>query len=1268
MLILSLILTGFFAPLTLVVPMTSVAENSICARVKIEIRQEVTFERQAFDAHMQITNGLTTLPLEDINVDVLFTDAFGEPVRASSNPDDPDALFFIRVSSMEGIDSISGEGSIPPATAADIHWLIIPAPDSVLDNAIDTLYFVGAQLTYTLGGDEQVTNVNPDSIKVRPLPLLTLDYFLPTEVYGDDPFTAETEPSIPFSLGVRIANNGHGTVNDFKIDSAQPKIVDNELGLAVDFLIEGSEVNGEVRQDTLLINFGEIEPSSSTIGRWLMTSTLSGRFVEFDADYSHANELGGELTSVLEMVDTHFLVRDVLVDLPGRDAIRDFLGKDDDVYRVYESDAGVTEVTDISGGSSLTLVSSDSGEVVYTLTTVPTAGFSYLRLDDPLGGSKLLAEVTRSDGKVISPHNGWLSKKRVDATWTHYLSLFDCNGTSSYTLKFIDPFLAKRMPEFVSKSRIVEKEGKEVSFKVTVVPDVRQKSAPTSTGSNAVQIHAGKLPVGAQFSNLGDKTGIFRWNPRVGQAGDYPLTFTATDGDLTTTTRYHLTITDAANVPVAQFTGSPTAGTVPLDVVFIDASISSDGIKHWFWDFGDNTSSTSENPGHTYEKAGTYSVALTVTEIDGDRHTVTYPEYVTVHKDGHFLPIEFGTLNADHSEQPVQFSKPFVDPVIVATVTGAADAGEPAKVSISRVTPEGFSIRLVEGPHTDATHPLEEVSFIAIERGTYTLENGSRIIADHLESSARFKPVPFSSQLNTTPVVMASLASADIATPAHAVITDVSAQGFEVKRQPKETEEDAPDSERINFIAWEPSVGRFGSTLFEVGTMEGADHTWQWYSYSQAFNSAPVITAGRQSQAEQGHATVQGRRTTAFGIEFRIAEPASLDSETGHPREQLGFIALSALTAGMDSDGDGITDLDEVMLHATHPGRADTDGDGLTDRDEVTVYATHPNLEDTDGDTINDNREIAFWGSNWSGDLDNDGSINLLDFDADNDGAGDGLELHYGFDPADALSRPVEPLIECGTLSVDHNHQLVRFSEPFVDPVIVATITGAAKDTEPAAIRISAVTPQGFTIRLEEGLYADTTHPLEEVSFIAIERGTYLLENGKQIIAGHLESSAESSFKALAFPSPLDTTPVVMATLASANDPTPAQAVLTEVNTGGFRFKLQQEEAMNTNHGPERIDFIAWEPSTGLAGSIRFDVGFMDGATDAWHSYNYNQVFRTTPLVTAIRQSHRESDPAATLGRHGTGSGIEIRLAEDRSLDSETKHVDETIGYIVIGQ
>ena len=53
------------AALTLCLPLPSAADP-ICARVKIEIKQELTLERQGFDAMMKITNGLDTTTLENV--------------------------------------------------------------------------------------------------------------------------------------------------------------------------------------------------------------------------------------------------------------------------------------------------------------------------------------------------------------------------------------------------------------------------------------------------------------------------------------------------------------------------------------------------------------------------------------------------------------------------------------------------------------------------------------------------------------------------------------------------------------------------------------------------------------------------------------------------------------------------------------------------------------------------------------------------------------------------------------------------------------------------------------------------------------------------------------------------------------------------------------------------------------------------------------------------------------------------------------------------
>ena len=508
------------------------AADSLCAVVKIEIKQELTLERQAFDAHMLINNGLSHISLEDVSVAVRFSDADGNTVQATSDPDDTSAGFYIRVDAMTNISDVNGAGSVAPSTSADIHWMIIPAPGASNGLESGTLYYVGATLTYTIGGETNETEISPDYIYVKPMPEITLDYFLPSEVYGDDAFSDAIEPPVPFSLGVRVKNSGNGTARDLKIESAQPRITENEQGLLIGFAIEGSQVNGETATESLLVDFGDIAPGTSGTARWIMTCTLSGRFVEFDADFSHSDELGGELTSLITAADTHFLVRDVWVDVVGRDPIHDFLAKDGDVYRVYESDRVDTMVTDQSASSTLSYMGTQDGRATYSLATSVNVGFIHVRLSDPYNGTKAIHSVIRGDGKTIKIENRWLSKSRDGQSWDYFINLFDVASTGTYTVTFADPMAVPQAPVLQYMDDVTVVEGDRISFIV-------QAGDPDTT---TLSLSAAPLPVGVAFTDQGDNIAIFDWTPAIGQAGSYPITFTASDGELSDTQRVVFTI------------------------------------------------------------------------------------------------------------------------------------------------------------------------------------------------------------------------------------------------------------------------------------------------------------------------------------------------------------------------------------------------------------------------------------------------------------------------------------------------------------------------------------------------------------------------------------------------------------------------------------------------------------------------------------------------------------------------------------------------------
>ncbi len=60
----------------------------------------------------------------------------------------------------------------------------------------------------------------------------------------------------------------------------------------------------------------------------------------------------------------------------------------------------------------------------------------------------------------------------------------------------------------------------------------------------------------------------------------------------------------------ADFTADPTAGFLPLDVQFTD--LSTGNPTEWAWDFGDGGDSDEQNPAHTYNKQGFFTVTLLI--------------------------------------------------------------------------------------------------------------------------------------------------------------------------------------------------------------------------------------------------------------------------------------------------------------------------------------------------------------------------------------------------------------------------------------------------------------------------------------------------------------------------------------------------------------------------------------------------------------------------------------------------------------------------------
>ncbi|MEW6071284.1 MAG: PKD domain-containing protein [Planctomycetota bacterium] len=127
----------------------------------------------------------------------------------------------------------------------------------------------------------------------------------------------------------------------------------------------------------------------------------------------------------------------------------------------------------------------------------------------------------------------------------------------------------------------------------------------------------------------------------------------------------------------ADFVGNPTTGYEPLLVYFTDLSTGTP--ISWSWTFGDGGTSAAQNPNHTYQVAGTYTVSLTASDgASNDTETKTGYIVVDPSVNAYTNPYNGSGIN------PVVYTTSDL-PVLGTTWTVQIDGGSVGAVGLSFV-------------------------------------------------------------------------------------------------------------------------------------------------------------------------------------------------------------------------------------------------------------------------------------------------------------------------------------------------------------------------------------------------------------------------------------------------------------------------------------------------------------------------------------------------------------------------------------------------------
>lgn len=257
--------------------------------------------------------------------------------------------------------------------------------------------------------------------------------------------------------------------------------------------------------------------------------------------------------------------------------------------------------------------------------------------------------------------------------------------------------------------------------------------------------------------------------------------------------------------------------------------------------------------------------------------------------------MEYGEVEVNHNWVQVNFEKTFVNPVVVAgpiSLNGSA----PAVVRIRNIDIVGFEMRIQEWDYLDGSHATEMVSYLVMEQGHYTLEDGTIIEAGVVETNAddAFERIAFGASFNVVPVVLSSLITYNGSDAVTSRMKNVSLDGFEYRMQEQEANAQRHAAEMADYIVWEPSSGVLGDVSYAVGkTANAVKHKLYNIGFDAPFDAPPVFLGNMQTTDGGDTANVRYTGKTGFSVDVLIDEEKSKNTETNHTSEEVGYMVLA---------------------------------------------------------------------------------------------------------------------------------------------------------------------------------------------------------------------------------------------------------------------------------------------------------------------------------------------------------------------------------------
>ncbi len=220
--------------------------------------------------------------------------------------------------------------------------------------------------------------------------------------------------------------------------------------------------------------------------------------------------------------------------------------------------------------------------------------------------------------------------------------------------------------------------------------------------------------------------------------------------------------------------------------------------------------------------------------------------------------------------------------------------GNPSLVRIKLVSSNSFYFQIDEWDYLDGGHGTEELSYLVMEEGLWSFQNGlgfevGKTIVNHI-----FKQVNLQQNFNN-PVI---LTQSQTVNGASAITTrqNPNNSGFQVRLQEEEGANGSHVGETVGYIAVSQGQEKLGNVAITAGIKGGVTHNFNIIDFGFAApveSEEPVFLAGIQSYNSNDPAALRYKNLNTNQVSVRVEEEKSADNETSHSAEDVGYLLLA---------------------------------------------------------------------------------------------------------------------------------------------------------------------------------------------------------------------------------------------------------------------------------------------------------------------------------------------------------------------------------------